>query len=211
MRNDFVSKVFQWLCIGLLITFGGGYALSLNETLALNIANAYLFIILAELVCGFGLSLFIRKMSDSVAKIFYILYAALTGVTFMAVFLFYDLQSIMLVFLATAVIFGVCGLIGKKLKINLSSFGMFLVIALIGIIVLSIINIFVGSEPLDLTISLVSVVIFSGYIIYDINRIMRIGEIQVEEKYAVFGAFQLYLDIINIILDLLRIFGKERD
>ena len=88
---------------------------------------------------------------------------------------------------------------------------MFLTIALLGMIVLSIINIFVLNEALDMTVTFVSILIFSGYIIFDINHIIKMSDAQLEEKYAIFGAFQLYLDIINIIIDLLRLLGNHRD
>lgn len=211
MKNNYVSKVFQWLAIGLIVTFGLGYLLTLNEAVIDMVYNSYLIIIIAEVISGFGLSIFINKMSTSTAKVLYLLYAALTGVTFMSVFLAFDVASIMWVFLATAIIFGVFGLIGKSLKIDLSGFGTFLLIALLGMLVLTLINVFVANETLDLTVCFVSILIFSGYITFDINHIMKIGNVQIDEKYAIFGAFQLYLDIINIILDLLRIFGRRDD
>lgn len=211
MRNNFISKVFQWLALGLIVTFGIGYFIASNESAIIFVANNLLLILILELVCGFGLSFFIRKISDGVAKIFYLLYAALTGVTFAAIFLEFEISSIIWVFLATALIFGIFGFIGKKIKMNLSGFGMFLTIALLGMIVLSIINIFVLNEALDMTVTFVSILIFSGYIIFDINHIIKMSDAQLEEKYAIFGAFQLYLDIINIIIDLLRLLGNHRD
>ena len=211
MRNNFISKVFQWLALGLIITFGVGYALTLNEEAMTLVVNNYFLVIILELISGFGLSIFINKMSNTTAKILYLLYAALTGVTFMTIFLMFEVNSIIWVFVATAIIFGIFGLIGKKIKINLSGFGSFLLFALLGMIVLSIVNIFILNEALDMTIALVSLLIFVGYIVFDINHIIKMSEMNLEEKYAIFGAFQLYLDIINIIVELLRLFGRERD
>lgn len=211
MNNNFISKVFRWLCIGLIITFGLGYAITLNENILYILLSNWTFIIIAELLVGLGLSIFINKISDTTAKILYLVYAALTGVTFSVIFLSFELTSIIWVFLATAIIFGIFGFIGKSIKIDLTGFGNFLLISLISMLLLSLINIFIANQALDLTVCFVSLLIFVGYIVFDINRIKRSGELQPNEKYAVFWAFQLYLDIINVIIKLLRLFGKSRD
>ena len=117
MKNNFISSVFRWLFIGLAITFGIGYAITLNENLVYNLLMNWTLIIVAELLVGLGLSIFINKMSDSTAKFLYLVYAALTGVTFSVIFLAFEVTSILWVFVATAVIFGVFGLIGKNIKI----------------------------------------------------------------------------------------------
>lgn len=210
MKNNFISSVFRWLFIGLAITFGIGYAITLNENLVYNLLMNWTLIIVAELLVGLGLSIFINKMSDSTAKFLYLVYAALTGVTFSVIFLAFEVTSILWVFVATAVIFGIFGLIGKNIKIDLSGFGTFLLISLLGMLVLAIINAFVANAALDLTICFVTLLIFVGYIVFDINRIMRLSNSQLDEKYAIFWAFQLYLDIINIIIKLLRLFGKRK-
>ena len=210
MKNNFISSVFRWLFIGLAITFGIGYAITLNENLVYNLLMNWTLIIVAELLVGLGLSIFINKMSDSTAKFLYLVYAALTGVTFSVIFLAFEVTSILWVFVATAVIFGIFGLIGKNIKIDLSGFGTFLLISLLGMLVLALINAFVANAALDLTICFVTLLIFVGYIVFDINRIMRLSNSQLDEKYAIFWAFQLYLDIINIIIKLLRLFGKRK-
>ena len=210
MKNNFISSVFRWLFIGLAITFGIGYAITLNENLVYNLLMNWTLIIVAELLVGLGLSIFINKMSDSTAKFLYLVYAALTGVTFSVIFLAFEITSILWVFVATAVIFGIFGLIGKNIKIDLSGFGTFLLISLLGMLVLALINAFVANAALDLTICFVTLLIFVGYIVFDINRIMRLSNSQLDEKYAIFWAFQLYLDIINIIIKLLRLFGKRK-
>ena len=210
MKNNFISKIFRWLFIGLAITFGLGYAITLSEDLVNILLMNWTIIIVAELLVGLGLSIFIRRMSDSLAKILYLAYAALTGITFSVIFLAFELSSIIWVFLATAIIFGILGLVGKNIKIDLSGFGTFLLIALISMLFLTLINIFIANQTLDLTICFESLLIFMGYITFDINRIMKLGQLQQEEKYAIFWAFQLYLDIINIIIKLLKLFGKRK-
>ncbi len=209
MKNKFMSDVFKWLGIGLLITFGFGYALSINTDVFATFANNYLAIAIIELVVGIAFALLINKMSDTVAKTMYLIYAALTGVTFGAVFLVYNMSSIMFVFLATAVIFGALGYFGANTKLDLSKFSTYLLVALFGILILGIINIFVKSSGVSLGLSIFSLLVFTLYIAVDMWRIARMNGEAYEEKYAVYWAFQLYLDIINIILRLLELFGRR--
>jgi len=211
MKNIFISKVFKWLFIGLLITFGLGYLITLNEQILYELLRMYPIIIITELIVGIGFSFLINKISNTTAKILYLLYTGLTGITFSTIFIIFELNSIIWIFLATAIIFGIFSFIGSKIKINLSGFSTFLLISLLGMIVLSIINIFIANQTLDLTICFVSLLIFVAYIIVDINRIIKMSNMNLDEKYAIFAAFQLYLDIINIIIKLLRLFGKRRD
>ena len=211
MKNQFLSKVFLWLGIGLFVSFGLGYAITLDLDLLFTLIDNFTIITTLEIVIAIVFSLMLNKLSDTVAKILYLVYSALTGVTFSVIFMAFEMSSILWVLLATAIIFGVFALIGSKLKIDLSGFGTFLLIALFGMIILSLINMFVLDAALDMTICFVSILIFSGFITYDINRILKLSKFQIEEKYAVFWAFQLYLDIINIILDLLNLGGKRKD
>ncbi len=128
MKNNFISKVFSWLFIGLLIAFGTGYFITTNDAAIdfMLVGSGYYLAIIVELISGFGLSIFISKMSDTVAKILYLLYSAVTGVTMAALFLIFETSSIIWVLLATALIFGIFSLVGSKLKINLSGWGTFL-------------------------------------------------------------------------------------
>ena len=211
MKNKFISKVFAWLCIGLLITFGIGYGVTLNVELPYLLLSNWGIISIIEVISCVVLTIFINKMSNTTAKILYLLHCALTGVTFTAVFLVFELTTILWVILATAIIFGIFAVIGSKLKIDLSGFGTFLLIALLGLLVLTLLNIFLLDSALNMTISFVSIFVFSGYIAYDMNRIIKLSRFELDDKYAVFWAFELYLDIINIILDLLNLTGNSRD
>ena len=211
MKNNFIAKVFQWLCIGLLITFGLGYAITLNEQLTYTLLSNIGLIAIIEIIVGIAFSFLIHKISNTTAKILYIVYAALSGITFSTIFLVFEMSSILWVFFATAIIFGIFSYIGKKIKIDLSGFGTFLLISLLGMIILTIINLFILNKALDMTICLVSILIFVGYIVFDINRIIKMSQLNLDEKYAIFGAFELYLDIINIITDLLGLSGQRKD
>ena len=219
LDNKVYSKVFMWLFVGLLITFGVGYGLqALLQTNAelmskfVNNTTLWIFII-AELVIAFVLSLGIKKLNPAVAKILYIIYSIISGVSFAGIFMVFKMSSIIIVFLVTAVIFGLFAFIGSKLNINLAKFGTYLFIALIGIIIISIINVFIGSDALTLGISIASILIFTLYIGYDIKIIKALGEDPDinEENLAIYGAFQLYLDFINIFIRLLQLFGDLKD
>ncbi len=208
MNNNFISKVYKWLAIGLLITFGCGFFLSVNTDLFMSIIEAYGVFVAIEIVLGLVMIFALHKLSETVVKTMYLIYTAITGITFGSIFIVYEVSSIMWVFLATAVIFGVLGFIGKNTKKNLNGFGTFLFVALLASLILLIINAFVGSAVLDLGLAIAILLIFCGYLVIDMWRISKMNP-DTEEKYAVYWAFQLYLDIINIIIKLLQLFGKR--
>lgn len=211
--NKIFSKVFFWMFIGLAVTFGVGYFVSINQNMLYNVFNTfYIFLIIAELVVVIWLSARIRKMQPMTAKILFLLYSFLTGLTFSSIFVIYEIMSIMYVFGITALIFLIFALIGYFTKIDLTKLGIYLFMALLGVIICTIINMFVGSETFDLGLTLVCLIIFIIYIAYDMQVIKRnlymIGE---EDNLAIYGALQLYLDFINIFLRLLQLFGRNRD
>ena len=211
--NKLFSKVFMWMFIGLAITFGIGYYVSLNSNMLYNIFSKYYFLfVIAELVVVIFLSARIRKIKPTTAKILFCAYSFLTGLTFSSIFVIYKLTSIIYVFGITALLFLVFALIGYFTKIDLSKIGVYLFMALIGVIICSIINMFVRSEGFDLGITIVCLLVFIAYIAYDMQVIKRnLYLIPEEDNLAIYGALQLYLDFINIFLRLLRLFGNSRD
>jgi len=218
MDNKIYTKVFAWLVFGLFITFGVGYGLNVvltnNLELALKVFTGptLWIVIIVELVLAVVLSLGLKKFNPIVTKLLYLLYTALTGITFAAIFMYFEMSSIILIFGVTAVIFALFAIIGSKLNIDLSKFGLYLLIALIGVVIVSIINIFIGSSQLNMFISAIAILIFTLYIGYDIKKIKALLETDIdEENIAVYGAFQLYLDFINIFIRLLELFGKAKD
>ena len=218
MDNKIYSKVFLWMFLGLAITFGIGYGLNIVLTKNTNLAQmlfsgvGLIVIIVVEIVIAILLSARLKKMNNTLVKILYLIYCALTGITFSAIFMYFKLPSIILIFLATSLIFGIFAVIGSKLNINLNKFGTFLFMALIGIIIIEIINIFIGSTGLEMIISAVSILIFTLYIGYDIKCVAALAESDIDDdKLAVYGAFQLYLDFINIFIRLLQLFGEAKD
>lgn len=211
MNNSFLSKVFSWFGVGLLVTFLVAYFTSTNLSLLSIIFNGYnhIIIIILEFVLAVWLTSRIRKMDSSLTKVLYLGYSALTGLTFSSIFIIYEMSSIIWVFLATSIIFFIFSIIGKNSKIDLTKFGVYLMVGLFSIIILNIINIFVMNSTLDMVLCVISIIIFTGYIAYDINKITRYYDDT--DNMAIVGAFELYLDFINIFIDLLRLFGRERN
>lgn len=211
--NNIFSKVFLWLAVGLFVSFGVAFYVSTNENLVYNIfAKYYIWIIILELVLAFVLSLCITKLSKAMTIILYIGYSAVTGLTLSSVFLAYELSSIIMIFLMTSIIFALLSVYGYVTKKDVSKIGPILFFGLIGIIIVTILNIFVfKSSSFDIWISIISIIIFLGFVVYDINLIKRKMYDIDDDKLAVYGAFQLYLDFVNIFLDLLRLFGESND
>lgn len=211
MKNEFLTKVFRWFGLGLLITFLVALYVSTNIYLLSLIFSGigYLVIILLELGLAVWLGVRIRKMKSSTALILYLGYSALTGLTLSSIFVVYKITSIIWIFLASALVFGIFSLLGKSDKFDLSNYGVYLFIALIGAIILEVINIFLMNNTLDIILCVFVLGIFVAYVAYDVQKILR--KYERTDNMAVIGAFDLYLDFINIFLRLLRLFGKERN
>lgn len=213
-QSSFFAKVYLWLFIGLMVTFVTGTVVASSPTMLELVFSGgfFLFIIIAELVTVIVLSARISKMSPVSAKIGFIFYSFLSGLTFSTIFLTYDIQSIMYVFLITSVILLVFSIIGYKTKMDLTKIGTFLLMLLFAIIIGTIINIFLGSSAVDTGLCIGSLIIFIIFIAYDVQKIKRLNEsIPNNENVAIIGALELYLDFINIFIDLLRLFASNRD
>ena len=212
--NQIFSKIFIWMFIGLALTFGVAYYVSMNENMLYNIFSKGMYWIL--LIAEFGTVIFltarIRKMQPTTAKFCFLLYSFLTGLTFSAIFVVYELTSIIYVFGLTSVVFLIFGLVGYYTKLDLTKLSTYLFMGLIAIILVGIINMFVGNETLNLGLCILGIVIFVGYTAYDIQVIKR-GMLGIpdEDNLAIYGALQLYLDFINLFIRLLELFGRNRD
>ena len=215
-KKDVLSSTFGWLFLGLLICFGVSYITTYNSAamqLVYGSLGGYGYVVFAvlELVAVFVLSIFIRKLPPLVAKIIYILYTALTGLTFSGIFIVYTSASIAYVFLATSILFGVFAIIGKTTDIDLSKWSIYLFVALIAIVILEIINIFLMNNTLHMVLCIVGILIFCAYTAYDIQIAINNSYLEGVENKGIYCALQLFIDFINIFLDLLRLFGKTRD
>lgn len=211
MKN--YSKVFLWMFLGLLLTFITGIYVSTNENILIFLFknNGFIFAIIAEIITVIFLTARIKKMSPTTARISFLLYSFLTGLTFSSIFLVYQLSSIILIFLVASILFGIFALIGNYTKMDLTKFSTFLFMMLLGVIICIIINLFLNNSVFDIIISSISIIIFLGYTAYDIQRIKQLEDVIEEDNLAIYGALQLYLDFINILLDLLNLFGRSRD
>lgn len=213
MKNNLYSKMFMWMFVGLMITFLTGYYVSTNPNMLYNIfaTKLYWVIFIAELITVVVLSARIMKMSKNGAIFGFLLYSFITGLTFSSIFVLFKMSSIMFVFLITAVLFLVFALIGYFTKTDLTKLGSILFMGLLGIILASLLNLIFKSESFDLVLIILGIIIFIGYIAYDINKIKRLEGMVDEDKLAIIGALDLYLDFLNLFIRLIQIFGKSND
>ena len=212
MQNKLMSKVFGWMTLGLLITFLTGFIVSHNEVMLVNIYNGAWYIIFAiiELALVIFLSARVMKLKPTTAKCCFLLYSVVSGLTFASIFICYNLSSIMFIFLITAAFFAILAFIGYTTKIDLTKVGNYFLIALLAVIIVTIVNIFMGNTMLDLIISIACVALFVGITMYDVQKLKRLDEMGLPtDNLAIFGALDLYLDFINIFLHLLSIFGRS--
>ncbi len=215
----FLAKVFNWMALGLGIT-GIVAFVTANTSLAAAIVGSPLFfvLIIGELGLVFYLSARIQKIQASTASSLFLGYSVLNGLTLSVVFLAYTNSSIAATFFITAGMFGAMAIYGLVTKRDLSGWGSFLFMGLIGIIIASIVNIFLKSSGMSWMISIIGVLVFTGLTAYDVQRIKKIGEdgimtqgTEAISKGAIMGALTLYLDFINLFLMLLRFFGGSRN
>ena len=215
--NNLLRKVFLYMILGIAISFGtGAYLLYFNQGLLSTLFNYYQFLVIAELAMVFSISFFINKISSSLAKILFFAYSLVNGVTLTVIGLIYAPQIIFYAFMITLTIFVVTAIYGYTTQEDLSSYRRFFMIALISLIILSVINAFMRVGMLEWVITVAGVVIFTGLIAYDVNRIKFIsyqladGDNEAMEKMGVIGALNLYLDFINLFIYILRIFGRKK-
>lgn len=199
--------------LGLLVTFLTGYYISVNEYAAAKIfgGKMYIFVLLLEVVLALFLSARVDKLSPTVARICFLLYSFVTGITIGAIFITYELTSVIYTLLVTSTLFGLCAVFGKFTKLDLTKIGTYLFIGLIGIILCSVINIFIGSSRLEFLVSIGTIIVFSGFTAYDVQRIGYMDGYMEEDNLAIYGALRLYLDFINLFLELLKYFGKIKN
>lgn len=214
MGNKLFSKVFAWMFIGLIITFATGFYVAMHPNMLYNIFSTGLHfgLLILEIVLVVWLSARSHKMKFSTASIVYVIYSVVTGLTFSSFFVIYELGSIMFIFALTALLFGIFALLGYTTNTDLSKFSTIFLMGLIGIILATIINIFLNNSMLEIIISWVSIILFLGITAHDIQKIKALSNVITDENaIAIIGALDLYLDFINIFIDIIRIFGKTRD
>ncbi len=212
--NKLLSKSFLWMFVGLITTFITGFVVSSSETMIVAIFDNSLYWLFAivEIALVIFFSARVHKMSPTTAKICFLLYSFISGITFSSIFVVFDLASIMYVFLIAAVVFAIFGLIGYYTNYDLSGLGTYLLMGLLAVIICAIVNIFVGNSTFDLIISIIALIIFFGFTAYDVQKIKALAETGMDnDVVAINGAFELYLDFINIFIHLLSIIGDSND
>jgi len=215
----FITKVFGWMSVALAITGAMAMYTATSESLLSFVFGSkitFFGLIILELVLVGFLSARIRRMNANTATAIFIGYSLLNGLTLSSIFLLYTSSSIATTFFITAGTFAVFALVGYTTKSDLTRLGSLLFMAVIGIIIASVVNMFLGSSQLDYIISFVGVLVFTGLVAYDTQKIKEMNIIGNEgtdedRKEAIMGALTLYLDFINLFIFLLRLFGDRRD
>jgi FtsH-binding integral membrane protein len=219
--SDYVRSVYNWMGIGLALTGFVAYYVSTSESLLrLVFGNPLLLILLivAELGLVFAIAGMVNRMSAGTATALFVIYSGLNGVTLSSIFLIYVQSSIASTFFVCAATFIACSLYGWMTQKDLTSLGSFMMMGLIGIVIASLVNLFIRSSSVSMIISYIGVFVFVGLTAYDTQKIKNMAMTQpanldgaVVRKGAILGALSLYLDFINLFLMLLSIFGQRRD
>jgi uncharacterized protein len=215
----FMYRVYAWMAFGLALTGVTAYLIFANQPIFKTvISNPFIFfgLMIAQIVAVILLVSLIQKMNFATAAFTFIVYSILTGITFSTIFAAYELGSIYLVFGITMGMFAFMALYGFVTKTDLTKLGNILLMALFGLIIGMVVNIFMKSSTFDFYLSALGVIIFTGLIAYDVQKIKQMGnwllhQGQDVQRVALLGALTLYLDFINLFLNLLNLLGKRKD
>jgi FtsH-binding integral membrane protein len=219
--NAFMRRVYNWMALGLGLSAVSAYVVS-NTSAIFYFINAqtgaptmaYWVVLIATFGLAIGMSAGIRRIQVGTAATLFIIYGALMGIFLAPVLLLYTQASVFKTFLVTAGTFGITSIWATTTKKDLSGWGSFLFMGLIGIILASVVNIFLGSQMMDWVISIIGVGLFIGLTAYDTQQlramVLEAANETTVSKMAIFGALKLYLDFINLFLFLLRFLGERR-
>ncbi len=217
ISRAFITKVYRWMTLALVISgFTALYTASSQTLISFIFGSKFVFygLLVAELALVFILSAALHKMSVGLGVFFFILYSVINGLTISSIFIIFEIRSIFIVFFISAAMFAGMSIYGAKTKQNLMSAGRYLMMALIGLIIASLVNLLLKSSMLEWIISLISVAVFTGLTAYDTQKMFKIArnsdDSEIFQKAAIMGALELYLDFINIFLSLLNLFGKRK-
>jgi len=216
--QGFLPRVYGWMTVGLGLTaLVAMLTLASPALLELVFGNRLVFyaLVFGELGLVIALSAAINRLSPAAATLMFLVYSALSGVTFASIFLIYTSSSIASTFFIAAGTFGAMSLYGLVTRRDLTGFGSFLFMGLVGIVIASLVNIFLQSPMVYWIVSYVGVFVFVGLTAYDTQKLKRLGQAGFADsashrKAAILGALTLYLDFINLFLMLLRVLGNRR-
>jgi FtsH-binding integral membrane protein len=218
--NAFMRGVYQWMAAGLAVTAVSAFAVASSPALLqLIFGTPMLPLVLMIGLVGlvFYMSARIGTMSAGTATTLFMVYSALNGVVLSSVLIVYATASVFQAFVTAAAMFGAMTVYGLTTKRDLTSMGSFMFMGLIGILIASVVNIFLGSSMMELVISAIGVIVFTGLTAYDSQQLRQMGETAPMDdpvairRGTILGALRLYLDFINLFLMLLRLFGGARD
>lgn len=212
--NQVLTNTFFRMFLGLLASaLTALYVYKSGLYISVLTSGSYMALGLVEIAVVLIFSLLFKKLSPTAVTILFFTYAFINGFTLSVIFVAYEMTSIVYALAGTAVLFGLLSLIGYKTDKDISNWGTILTVALLVGIILTIVNIFVGSSMLDIALDWAILFIFFGLTIYDMNKIklMQQAGFCEDEKLYVYGAMELYLDFINIFLRILSLFGKRRN
>lgn len=211
--NAFMAKVYRWMCAGLALTGVTAFVVAASPALLEAVMPLWLPLIIGEFVMVLAFSWLAPRVGTGAAAAMFLAYSFMNGLTFSVLFIVYTASSIYSVFGITAVMFGAMSIYGTVTKKDLSSWSMFLFMGLIGLILSSVVNLFLQSPGMYWVISCVGVLIFVGLTAYDTQKLRKM---HADSGYAstgslaIMGALVLYLDFVNLMLYLLRLFGRRR-
>jgi uncharacterized protein len=213
----FLGRVYAWMFLGLLVTAGTAFVVA-SSTAAIEalILNRLVFwvLILGQLGLVVYLSARVNKMSPTTAGALFMVYSATVGITTSVILLAYTGASLFSTFVVTAGMFGALAVFGTFTKRSLAGVGQFMFMGLIGLIIASVVNLFVQNSAVDFVISVVGVLVFTGLTAWDAQRLKEMAVALPDGRtgsYAVVGALSLYLDFINLFFFLLRFMGGRRN
>jgi len=212
VQEGFLTASFVWMFLALLVSAATAFLTLANAAALQAVENYFLVFVIAELALVVILSAAINRLSSTVAVLMLFVYAALTGATFAMILDVFSLGSVTAAFIGAAGIFGAAALYGVVTGRDLTSLGGLLFAGLIGIVIASLANLFIGGDELSFIIGIVGVVLFTGLTAYDVQRIKngRMAWVQNRENASVLGALALYLDFVNLFEMLLRVTGSRR-
>lgn len=217
--QGFMTRTYLWMALGLAATGALAYYTAHSEAFMAMLFGQgmmpFFILAIAELGIVFYLSARIMTLAPTTASVLFFVYAALNGLTIAPIFLAYTEESLASAFFSAAAMFGVMSFYGATTKRDLSGWGSFLMMGLIGLIIASLINLFVKNSMADWVISVIGVIVFTGLAAFDTQKLRRIaGEFSRDDdaaaRMSILGALTLYLDFINMFLFLLRIMGRRK-
>lgn len=216
-ESSVIKNIFMWMAAGLAVTGAISHGLYTSGLVATIVKSNMMFpLIITEFALVFVLSKNIMKFKATTGILLFLIYSGLNGVTLSSIFLVYTYTSIANTFFIAAALFAFMGFYGMTTKRDLTKIGTYLIMGLVGIIIASLVNMFLHSSGLNFIISLGGVIIFTGLTAYDVQKFSRIsqemgsGDGDGAMKISIIGALHLYLDFINLFLFMLRFLGRRR-